>query len=127
MIRNFVVVIVCSLVTFACAGKTDRPSPGVAKPPGTSGKSSITHNPNGATVERIELRKPIITKFGKIINVVFRIKNVPGAPHLVFYVPCEADGGCQAQPIPGDPRAALTQDGDIITISNTSADMTQKR
>ncbi len=82
-------------------------------------KTSITRKTNGTTVERIALRQTIPTQQG-IIDEVFRIRNVPEAPRVIFYVPCYADGGCAPQPIPGEPRAVVTQDGDVIVVSNTT-------
>ncbi len=82
-------------------------------------KTSITRKTNGTTVERIGLRHPILTQHG-IIDVAFRIRNVPEAPRVIFYVPCYADGGCAPQPIPGEPREVVPQDGDVITVSNTT-------
>lgn len=88
--------------------------------------NTITHNVNGVTVERLMLRTPILSQSGVIVSVV-RIKNVPDAPHIVFYLPCDARGGCQAQPIPGERRSVIDQMGDVITISNTAPDTTNMK
>jgi hypothetical protein len=84
----------------------------------------ITHNADGATVERIGLRKPILTPQGTI-DVVYRITNVPKSRGVVFYVPCYSagpyiDGGCAMEPIPGKPGLVVLWDGSVITVSNTT-------
>ncbi len=83
----------------------------------------LSVNPNGAIVERIRLRKPIVGQQG-VIDSVVRVKNVPGAPNVVLYLPCDARGWCQSQPIPGARRLVVIQTGDVIVVSNTTPDTT---
>lgn len=107
------------LASSACKPESKSSTTGTAQP--TS--NTVTHNANGATVERFALRMPILSQSGIIVSVV-RIRNVPAARHIVFYLPCDAQGSCQAQPIPGERRSVVDQLGDVITIDNTSPDTT---
>ena len=107
---------VLMLALSACAGKPKAS----ANPPAQPGVV-LTRALNGASVERIKLRKPIVSRMGTITEVV-RVKSVPDARNVVFYLPCLADGGCQAQPIPGESRSVVLPSGDVITVSNTTPD-----
>lgn len=102
----------CSTASKHSASPAVQPSP-----------NTITHNANGAIVERIGLPKPILSSQG-IIVTVFRVTHVPGAQHAEFFVPCNVQGGCQAQPIPGRHRFVVDQAGDVVTISNSAPDTT---
>jgi hypothetical protein len=121
-IRVRVAAAIVLLATFGCA----RNSTHAASPTVQSSENTITHNANGAIIERIGLPKPILSSQG-IIVTVFRITHVPGAPHVVFYLPCDVRGSCQAQPIPGARRSVVDQSGDVITISNSAPDTTTMR
>jgi hypothetical protein len=118
-IRLKVAAAIVVLASLGCAANSKHP----ASPAVQASQDTITHNANGAIVERIGMPKPILSSEG-IIVTVYRITHVPGAPYDVFYVPCNVQGGCEAQPIPGARRSVIDQAGDVITISNTAPDTT---
>jgi hypothetical protein len=114
--------IVAAIILLGSAGCTNASKHSVSAPDHSS-QSAITHNANGAIVERFGLPKPILSTQG-IIVTFFRITHVPGSPRAIFYVPCNVQGGCQAQPIPGARRSVVDQLGNVITISPTAPDTT---
>lgn len=118
-------ILASAIVLLGSSGCTTK-STHSASPTVQSSQNTITHNPNGAIVERISLPKPILSSQG-IIVTVFRITHVPRAPHAVFFVPCNVQGGCQAQPVPGAHRFVVDQVGDVVTISTTAPDTTTMR
>ncbi len=115
--------LIAATVVMLALSECHNASKQTATPPAQPQSSLITRNANGTIVERIKLREPILTQQG-VIDLVVRIRNVPEAPHIVFYVPCYATGDCQAQPIPGEPRLVVLEDGGVIAISNTTPDTT---